>query len=175
MPELLLGCGHQRKKVLIPPNRPEDWTELVTLDANPDCRPDIIANLDTWLEPWPIPTSAFDEIHAYEVLEHLGRQGDAEAFFFHFGEIWRALRPDGYLCASVPSRFGPWLWGDPGHRRVILPESLAFLDRKTYEQVGRTTLSDYRSMWVGDFQIIHTRDDRVTHSFILQAVKPIRE
>lgn len=177
MTELLLGCGYQRHKVLIPPGSKAEWSELVTLDSNSACKPDIVADLDSWLSDWPIPTSTFDEIHAYEVLEHLGRQGDVETFFGHFYQIWRALKPDGYLCATVPSRFGCWLWGDPGHRRAILPESLQFLDRTYYrDQVGKTTVSDYRSLWLGDFKIIHSEDDkRATHAFVLQAVKPIRE
>src|ERR1700760_2663386 len=77
-------------------------------------------------------TDYWDEIHAYEVLEHLGQLGDAHSFLAHFSELWRLLKPNGYLCATVPSRYSPWLWGDPSHRRAIVPESLVFLDQEQY-------------------------------------------
>jgi hypothetical protein len=171
--ELLLGCGHRRTKILLPPGASTEWENLTTLDNNRACNPDIYWDLDAF--PWPLLTDYYDEIHAYEVLEHLGSQGNLHAFFAHFYAIWDALKPGGYLCATTPSRFGPWLWGDPGHRRAILPESVAFLDRATYVQVGHTALSDYRDAWLGDFKIIYSNDDkRATHGFVLQAVKPIR-
>jgi len=51
----------------------------------------------------------FDEVHAYEVLEHLGRQGDYRSFFATFANIYRVLVPGGLLLATVPSRYSGWL------------------------------------------------------------------
>lgn len=195
--ELLLGCGFQRTKLLVPPGSSSSWQELVTCDSNPNCKPDVICNLDTgysnswiaeikqtatrFIEHPPYLTrigffkeNFFAEVHAYEVLEHLGSQGDASSFFNTFTNIYRVLVPGGYLCASVPSRFSPWLWGDPGHRRVIYPESLSFLDQTSYNQLGFTAQSDYRYLYQGDFNIVSSVDDKTFHKFILQAVKPSR-
>lgn len=204
--ELLLGCGHSRVKRMQAPGTPAVWQDLVTLDNNPDVKPDVVCDLDVqscWYvdhgEDWPrtaegpiLPVyllpfkssySAFrgdywDEVHAYEVLEHLGGQGDARVFFAHFSEIYRVLKPGGYLCATVPSRFSPWLWGDPSHRRAILPESLVFLDQSQYtKQLDgpvKTPMSDFRSIYQADFRPIFLNDDRNTFSFVLQAVKPSR-
>jgi hypothetical protein len=190
--ELLIGCGHARRKVVIAPGSSSEWRGLVTLDDNENCAPDILCNLDRtpWNPPCVGPSvprallddemlyiaeSSVNEIHAYEVLEHLGSQGSTSSFFGHFHELWRVLKPNGYLCATVPSRFSPWLWGDPGHRRAILQETLTFLDQTSYTaQIGRTAMSDYRSIWHGDFSIVYTHDDRVFHTFILQAIKPSR-
>jgi SAM-dependent methyltransferase len=156
----------------------------MTLDHNADVNPDIVWDLNE--TPWAPETvagdalladSSFDEIHAYEVLEHLGQQGDAASFFAHFSEIWRLLKPNGYLCATVPSRHSPWLWGDPSHRRAILRESLVFLDQSEYTRQcdqGATPMSDFRNIYRGDFTLCYANDDEEKFSFVLQAVKPAR-
>jgi SAM-dependent methyltransferase len=174
--ELLLGCGRTRdKRLMCPGNMQQAWLGLVTCDMNPDCEPDVVLNVET--QVWPWEENTFDEVHAYEVLEHLGRQGDAHRFFFTFADIYHVLKPGGCLAGTVPSRFSPWLWGDPGHTRAILPESLHFLKQTTYSQCDGahpTAMSDYRGIWKGDFDIIRSDDDHRLHRFILQAVKPAR-
>lgn len=179
------------------------WRNLVTLDSNPDCKPDYVWDLMNipWRAPMisdvevnverarsglpPLPyghiqENQFNEVHAYEVLEHLGRLGDALAFFSHFSEIWRILKPDGYLLATVPSRFSPWLWGDPSHCRAILPETLIFLDQAQYAQQldgpeeSRTSMSDFRCIYKADFHIEYSHDNKANHLFILRAIKPAR-
>lgn len=192
--ELLIGCGHARDKrfefsaaeaarVGVCPI-PTEWQNLTTLDHNADVKPDIIWDLNE--TPWvhalgtprsPFTDSSFDEIHAYEVLEHLGQQGDAASFFAHFSEIWRLLKPGGYLCATVPSLKSPWLWGDPSHRRAISRESLVFLDQSEYtNQVdgGKSPMTDFRNLYTGDFRLVYAEDDETTLRFVLQAVKPAR-
>jgi SAM-dependent methyltransferase len=147
-----------------------EWTDLVTVDLNPDHRPDVVADLSE--VPWPFPSDAFDEVHAYEVLEHLGAQGDYVAFFAQFSEIWRILTPGGLLYATVPSADSPWLWGDPSHRRAILPETLVFLSQEQYErQVGVTPMSDFRSIYSADFEPVYTDVADGTFSFVLKALK----
>lgn len=174
MKELLLGCGHSRTKRMFLPDGVREWENLFTVDMNRACRPTYVQNLNS--VRWDcIKENEFDEIHAYEVLEHLGSQGDELSFFRTFVNIYNLLLPGGHLFASVPSRFGPWLWGDPGHRRAILPESLTFLDQTLYaEECGVTTRTDYRDIYKADFKTISTIDNKITHSFILQAVKPSR-
>ena len=169
MTELLIGCGNSRRRKLPLLGRTE-WEALTTMDHDPNCGADIVHDLD--VTPWPIEASSFDEVHAYEVLEHLGRQGDWRAFFRHFGEIWRVLKPGGYLAATVPSWKSQWAWADPSHTRIIAPGSLVFLSQKEYaRQVGKTAMTDFRHTWKGDFDLIHTEDDGDAHVFVLQAVK----
>jgi Methyltransferase domain len=190
---LLIGCGYARDKRLEPmvyipgtstaPGMRRWRGELQTLDYESPCQPDIVWDLEHL--PWsrwisddltePLADDSYDEIHAYEVLEHLGRQGDYRAFFATFAEIWRLLKADGYLCATCPSRKSQWLWGDPGHCRVILPCSLVFLSQRAYaDQAGHTTMSDYRRVYRADFETVNSYDDGGTHQFILRAVKPSR-
>lgn len=198
--ELLIGCGHSRVKKMPSLDGNPEWRNLITLDQNSSCDPDIIADLDvagvwdislqhryrnTALRELPWFTMAdcfandvFDEVHAYEVLEHLGSQGDAHAFFDTFSEIWRILRPGGCLYATVPSRYSEWLWGDPSHRRAILPCSLVFLDQSEYikqlDGPRKTAMSDFRSIYTADFQTRRSIDNRETFQFVLEAVKPSR-
>lgn len=169
MAELLIGCGNQREKVLFQPGN-EAFTALTTLDIDPNSGADVIHDLDVL--PYPFGDEQFDEIHAYEVLEHCGRQGDWRFFFGQFSELWRIMKPGGWLCATCPSITSRWAWGDPGHTRVIQPESLVFLSQANYrDQVGRTAMTDYRHVWAGDFEPVHIHDDGESLQFVLKAVK----
>lgn len=171
MRELLIGCGNSRRKLHSFGSL--EWDELVTIDNNPNCAADVLHDLD--VTPWPFDDDAFDACHAYQVLEHLGRQGDAPSFFASFGEIWRVLKPGGHLYATVPSIRSAWVWGDPSHKRVIQPESLVFLSQREYhEQIGRTPMSDFRHIWSGDLETVHCEDDGADHIFALEAHKPAR-
>lgn len=125
----------------------------VTLDMCEDHDPDVLWNLNS--RPLPFDDNSFDEIHAYEVLEHVGTQGDFVSFFEEFGEYWRILKPGGVLTATVPMWNSVWAWADPGHTRVIAPQLLVFLSQGEYErQVGVTRMTDYRFIWDKDFALL---------------------
>lgn len=170
--ELLIGCGSTRDRRLAV-NGQRDWTRLVTLDSNPDHHPDVVFDLQS--DTWPFEPDTFDEVHAYEVLEHLGRQGDAPSFFETFYQAWRVLKPGGFLAATCPSYRSMWAWGDPSHTRVLTSGSLVFLDQEQYQiQVGKTAMSDFRWLWKADFRTVWLEEDADKFCFVLQAVKPSR-
>lgn len=177
---LLLGCGSQRDRRIFIRGfdaegaDPSDWGgELTTLDMVADHQPDVVHDLSVF--PWPFSDDTFDRIDAYELLEHLGQQGDFRAFFRDFSEIWRILKPGGFLAGTTPGKHSPWTWGDPGHTRVISPESFVFLSQLEYEkQIGHTSMSDYRAWWKGDFVPRGGREDATGFTFVLEAVKPAR-
>jgi SAM-dependent methyltransferase len=171
LPELLLGCGSSRAKKLCYRGRAE-WSGLVTLDHNGDHAPDVAHDLESL--PLPFADDTFDEIHAYCVLEHLGRQGDWRFFFAQWSDFWRMLKPGGLFMGICPAGSSPWAWGDPSHTRVISPESLIFLHQPAYAQVGETPMSDFRFVYEADFDIIHQQTAGHHFEFVLQAVKPSR-
>ena len=90
MRELLLGAGQSReKRVWLKDD--SQFNNLVTLDINPDAKPSVLFDLETTCLPFKDNT--FNEIHAYEVLEHVGKQGD-----------WRF-----FLLSSMTSRACLWI------------------------------------------------------------------
>lgn len=169
MAELLIGCGTDRSKKLVWKGRAE-WSALTTLDMNPAAAPDVVFDLNDPVLPFG--DDAFDEIHAYDVLEHVGRQGDWRFFLDQFADFWRVLKPGGVVLGISPHPSGPWAWGDPGHTRVISPESFVFLHQPNY---GRPPMTDYRPWYRADFDLVHSEIyDNLQHGFVLQAVKPSR-
>ena len=169
MKQLLLGCGVDRTKRLMAEGDDKEWSELTTLDYDPDVKPDVEWDLNKI--PWPFEGDTFDEVHAYEVLEHFGQQGDWRAFFMHFGEIWRILKPGGKLYATVPMWDSPWAWGDPGHTRIITKDSLIFLDQRNYERTSDTPMTDYRGIWKANFEPLAIQETEHRFGFVLRAVK----
>lgn len=168
--ELLLGAGSRHQKRLHIPGR-EGWTNLVTLDMNADHKPDVVWNMEEI--PLPFEDNSADEIHAYEVLEHMGRQGDWRFFLAQFEDFWRILKPGGLLFASTPHPTSPWAFGDPGHTRLIPVEATIFLSQEEYrKQVGVTPMTDYRFVYKGDLRLV---ENGITPShttwFVLQAFK----
>lgn len=176
------------------------FEHLVTLDNNASHKPDIICDLDSVyarenvngvitqsfiVEEWNdhanpfiferskiIASNSFDEIHAYEVLEHIGRQGDATTFFAQFSEFHRILKPNGLLYATCPAWHSPWAWGDPSHSRVLTVGTLAFLSQEAYKlQVGKTPMSDFRHMYSADFEVVFADESTGTLLFCIRAIK----
>jgi predicted SAM-dependent methyltransferase len=108
MPELLIGCGNARNKQLARPGR-KAWSDLVTLDLDPACKPDVVHDLNQL--PYPFEDNQFDEIHACHVLEHCGRQGDWRFFFKQCEEFWRITKPGGTFHGICRHRNSVWAWG----------------------------------------------------------------
>jgi len=96
----------------------------------------------------PYGDETFDEIHAYEIIEHYGLQGDFRGFFREFGEFWRILKPEGLMMISCPMWDSPWSIGDPGHCRIFAKQSFSWLVEDHYTQIddgSGSACTDYRA------------------------------
>lgn len=181
--QLLLGGGQSREKRMAIEESPEkDFESLTVLDMQRPCN--VVFDLrrlygytpcgqiDT--QNLPFEDNEFDEIHAYEVLEHIGSQGDFEGFFYEFGEYWRILKPDGLMFITCPMWDSPWAYADPGHTRVLPKEIFSFLSHEHYEQVGKpgSACSDYRQ-WLGDTNFVGHAFQETQHNLfvVLRAKK----
>jgi SAM-dependent methyltransferase len=170
--ELLIGCGKDRKKIIRIAESPETFGEgLVTLDINPDRNPDVVWDLENL--PLPFEDDTFDEIHAYQVLEHIGRQGDYKQFFAMFTEFWRIMKKGGAFCCSFPMWNNIWAFGDPSHTRVLCPQQFQFLSQKFMaDEVERGSMaSDFRYIYKADFNLVWINEDSMSNYLALEAVK----
>jgi len=170
MPEILLGAGSNHSKKL---GFSPEWDGLITVDINPDHKPDVLHDLSVL--PLPFADDCADEIHAYDVMEHVGAQGDWRFFFDQWSDIWRVLKPGGVFFGISPHHSSPWAWGDPGHTRIVGKEQLFFLSQPNYAEVGKTPMTDYRFCYRADFDQIESAvtQDR-QYAYALRAVKPAR-
>jgi predicted SAM-dependent methyltransferase len=149
----------------------QDWCNLVTLDMNESCDPDVVWDLNEF--PYPFPINEFNEIHAYDVLEHTGKQGDYKFFFQQFTEFWRILKPDGLLLITIPHWNSIWAWGDPGHTRVLAPGCFHYLSQNQYaRQLGITKMTDYRNIYKADFEVLKIQEVKdLQQNVYLRAIK----
>ena len=171
MPELLLGCGHDRHKKVAADGKKE-CTKLITLDRYSECKPDVVHDLEDF--PYPFPTDCFDEIHAYCVLEHMGRQGDWRFFFDQWTELHRITKPGGTFHGLTPRHDSPWAWGDPSHTRIIGIECLGFLSQAHIAQnvYEASPMSDFRWYYKADWEVAAASNPSMDHfAFILKAIK----
>lgn len=121
--ELLMGSGSRTVKDVSSLGKKE-FNNVIRLDNNKEHNPDVLWDLRQ--HPLPFEDNYFDEIHAYEVLEHLAQQGDYEFFFSEFSEYWRILKDGGFFFASVPDIKSIWAWGGSSHKRIFPSEYLFF-------------------------------------------------
>lgn len=166
--ELLIGCGANWSKRLKCDDS-DGWSNLTTLDYNADHKPHMVWDLNEF--DYPLLDNSMDEIHAYEVLEHCGTQGDYKFFFKQFSEFHRILKPGGHFLATCPSRHSKWAWGDPSHTRILQPEQLVFLRQSSYDAVGHTAMSDFRGIYKADFDIVAVTETPEEFHFVLRAIK----
>lgn len=168
---LVLGAGNsasQKLKVAatdedvaaMGENFSDNFRDVWTVDMDEAAKPRLLWDLTDFR--WPVPREYFDEIHAYEVLEHLTRQGEYEDFFALWRKIHDCLKPGGLVCASTPWWESLWVWQDPGHRMCYSQGLLIYLSQAEYQkQVGHSAMTDYRRVWPREYNLV-TRHAQMT-------------
>ena len=151
MKSLLIGCGNSRAKKVYYESQPNWSGDLVTIDMDPNCGADIVMTLNGGRLPFH--DGEFDELAAYDSLEHWGKQGDWQGFFDEMGEYHRILKPGGLFGILVP--VGADALGDPGHTRFFSTNHFAFLNQEWYQkELDRNSpVTDYRWYWKQNFNI----------------------
>jgi SAM-dependent methyltransferase len=149
---LLIGAGNSRDKKILTRGDPEWGGTLVTIDMDPTCGASLVWDME--MRPLPYHDERFDEIHAYDCLEHWGRQGDWRGWFDEMGEYHRLLKPGGLFAAVVP--YGEDRYADPGHTRFFSGNHFTFLDHSWYDAQLRAgkPVTDYRWYWKKNFRLV---------------------
>jgi SAM-dependent methyltransferase len=80
----------------------------VNLDISADVGADVVHDLNRF--PWPFEAESFDEVYAYDVLEHVENVPRA------LEEIHRICKPGGALLATVPHFSSANAFTDVTHR-----------------------------------------------------------
>jgi hypothetical protein len=162
---LFIGAGHTVKKLIKAPwlEEQEEEEKIITLDIAEECKPDIEYDLDFLAVGGSLPfeDEELEQIHAYEVLEHFGSQGDWRGFFKEWTEFHRILKEGGCFFGTVPLP-GTQQWGDPGHMRSLNEVSFSFLDQNLcrYEIETGIPRTDYSSVWKGNMVKIYAEENQ---------------
>lgn len=94
--KLNVGCGRKHK------------AGFVNLDISAEVGADVVHDLNC--VPWPFESGTFEEVHAYDVLEHVDNVPAV------LEEIHRICKPGGLLCVTVPHFSSANAFTDLTHR-----------------------------------------------------------
>lgn len=145
---LHVGCGRKRTLDAIglrlgyPDGRPfPGAVTLINLDMRPCVEPDVLCELGK--DRIDLPDDSIDAVVALHVLEHIGIQGQLQAWFYAWEELYRVLKPGGVVSFECPYHSSVWAWADPTHTRAISEHTFLYLNQDAYLAPG-SAIPDYR-------------------------------
>ena len=175
---LHIGSGRKGRDL---PVIVEPEAKIITLDADASLNADITCTLG--IQPIPLSDNSIDQVVAWHVLEHIGRQGETKEWFFFWEEIYRILIPGGQVQFECRLYSSLWAWSDPGHTRALSPYSFIFFDQDSY-RIPNSAISpfrincDFKSLGfegVADSNAQIQQQEKMSHfRGILQARKPLQ-
>lgn len=164
---LILGAGMSRDKRIkfegskdVGKGSPDnDFSKYEVVTHDIIGTQDVIHDLEEFPYPWA--DEEFDEIHAYEVLEHTGTLGDGDFFFGQMNELWRILKEGGYLMITVPTWDSLEMWAIPDHKRPLPPQIFHFCNRQYVKKnYKRPMHGDYRKqLGPMNFEIVGVEEE----------------
>lgn len=133
-----IGAGYKR------------FPGFVNIDADVNCNPDYVVNLET--DVIPLDDNSVDKVIAHHVLEHLG-----EGYFHLLKELYRVCRNGAMIDIRVPHHNHEVFHNDPTHRRPITVEGLRLFSKKVNRHEIETggASSTLGIMFNVDFEIAH--------------------
>lgn len=132
---LHLGSGRKGKNLAIPDSK------VISLDRDGLLEPDLVCHLGR--EKIDLPDNSVDGALAVHVLEHIGKQGESEEWFFFWEDLYRVLKPGGIVEFEAPLFSSVWAWADPTHCRALSPQSFIFFCQDNY-RIPNSAISPYR-------------------------------
>lgn len=157
---LLLGCGTSReRRIRVTEGGATDFSgdNVISVDMDPRCNPTYCWNMNDGFPKELVlyQDGMFDEIHAYDSLEHWGQQGDWKGWLDEMGSYHDLLKPGGLFFALVP--VGEDRFADPGHVRFMGTNFFTVLSQEWYKDQAKKGIhgGDYRWYWKKDFKILH--------------------
>jgi SAM-dependent methyltransferase len=156
--------------------------EVIHLDADARLNPDLVCRLG--VDSIPLEDDSIDLAIAWHVIEHIGTQGQTDGWFSFWEDLYRVLKPEGWLYAESPYYTGIWAWSDPTHSRAISEHSFLFFNQECYRIPG-SMISPYRIQcdfpFTGmggmdkGFKVLHGQDPREQSlRFAVRARKPLK-
>ena len=122
-----LGCGNRK------------IVDFINVDIDPECKPDIIADLN---KKFPFKDNSIDFVYCSHVIEHID-----DIFQFMF-EIWRVCKHDAEVHIIAPN-FIDWLTSiNPAHVRFIRAGYFQIWD-PTYIARFNSPTNNYKFMTKG--------------------------
>jgi SAM-dependent methyltransferase len=110
-----LGCGSSKKE------------NALGVDSNARVNPDVIHDLNVF--PYPFENDSFGEIYMDNSLEHLNEVIPV------IEEVYRILKPGGFVKIIVPYFRSLWAFGDITHKKFFTVRSMEMFD--TYSPIAK--------------------------------------
>jgi len=125
----------------------------MNLDMNPLVHKDINAVFRCWnLEQMPLPFEdhTFDTILASHVLEHV------RGIFPLMRDLWRVLKPGGYLIAVTPHGSGDDAWDNPHHVRGFSDVTAHYFTDRLYRAQGTAGTGATQGEQFGNWVVVQS-------------------
>lgn len=121
--KISIGCGRIRKDGFV------NVDKMPFVDGKGNQMVDYVVDIEK--QRLPFPDNSADEIHADNVLEHIGFSTDnpdgLEALIFVLNECHRVLIPGGVLKGDVPVFGSKKAVSDITHKRFFVKDSFAYI------------------------------------------------